>query len=288
MNAAAGSAAEASAALDAAAAFAVERLEPAQLGERLRKAVERGEQRVLVAGGDGTIAAAAAALVGTPTLLCVLPGGTLNHFARDHGIPLEPEAACSAAASAPARSIDVGWVNDRLFLNTSSVGAYVTFVRTRERLERSFGYRLASLLAAVRLLGRIRPFHVELEVDGQVLRRRSALVFIAVGERELRAPIVGGRIPAGARQLHVMVVRGGTTARLLALGLEALARGVWRAARGPYLDSFLADRLTIEMPRPWGTVAVDGELVRMKAPLHYRIQRDALQVAVPPTEEPAG
>ena len=244
--------------------FNVEECGPDSLDDQIDQAVASGADRVVVAGGDGTIAKAASVLVGKPTALGIVPGGTLNHFARDHGIPTDHKEAAKAAADGEATTTDVAYLNERLFLNTSSVGAYVVFVRTRERLERYLGYRLATIVAALRLLGRVRPFTVVLDLDGKTRRYRSALVFVGVGERELQLPAMGSRSDDGRRGLHVLVVRGGTWARLVAAG-------------------FVVDRCTIELRRPLGRVAVDGELVEMKSPLEYRIERDALRLVVPRT-----
>jgi len=79
----------------------------------------------------------------------------------------------------------------------------------------------------------------------------------------------------------VLVVRGGTWARLVAAGLVAAVRGNAAIARGSLADTFVVDRCSIELRRPLGRVAVDGELVEMKSPLEYRIERDALRLVVP-------
>ena len=267
-------------------AFDVHECDPDALDEQIERAVKAGADRIVVAGGDGTIATAASALVGKPTALAIVPGGTLNHFARDHGIPTDHREAAEAATQGEPTPTDVAYVDGRLFLNTSSVGAYVIFVRTRERLERYFGYRLATLIAALRLLGRVRPFTVILDLDGQTRRYRSALVFVAVGERELQLPAMGSRAKDGRRGLHVIVVRGGTWARLVSAGLVAAVRGNAAIARGSLADSFVVDQCRIELRRPEGRVAVDGELVEMTSPLEYRIERDALRVILPSPTEP--
>ena len=285
VNPQSGSGSAALAALEETQAFTVEQCEPHTLDASLRRAVADGVDRVVVAGGDGTVAMAAASLVGTTTALAVIPGGTLNHFARDHGIPTDHREAAEIAIGGKVTTADVAFVNDRLFLNTSSVGAYVVFVRTRERLERWLGYRLATLLAGFRLLGRVRPFTVSLELDGVARRYRSALVFVGVGERELQLPSVGSRAADGRRGLHVIVVRGGTWARLIAAGLTAAFRGNEAIARGTLADTFVVDQCTIELPRRRGRVAVDGELVEMSSPLEYRIERDALRLVVPTDAE---
>jgi diacylglycerol kinase family enzyme len=280
VNLASGSGEAAREALEGVGAFDVAPCDPEQLDRQIERAVREGADRIVVAGGDGTVAKAAAALVGKKTALAVVPGGTLNHFAKDHGIPKDPVEAAELCANGVTTTTDVATVNGRVFLNTSSVGAYVVFVRARERLERRFGYRVATVIAALRLLGRIRPFTVELELDGQPRRYRSALVFVGVGERELQLPSVGGLAQNGRRGLHVIVVRGGTWARLVAAGLVAIFRGNDAIRRGQLADSYVVDACRIEFPRRRGRVAVDGEIVEMSSPLSYHIERDALRLVV--------
>lgn len=282
VNAGAGSAPAALEALSAAGGFAVREIDGDAVAETVRGCVQAGVRRVVVVGGDGTIGAAAGVLAGTGIELAVIPGGTLNHFARDLGIPTNLADAATLAAGGDARAVDAATVNGRLFLNTSSVGAYVVFVRTREQLERRMGYRLASALAAMRTLFRMPRFRVEVEVDGVWRSYVTPMVFVGVGERELRLPALGNRVLGGRAGLHLFVVRGRTRAALVVLALVAAARG-WRyARRTPRLDSFIVDRLRIVLPRPSGNVAVDGELVPMRAPLEYALQPGTLTVVCGP------
>jgi diacylglycerol kinase family enzyme len=283
VNVASGTADEAREALAVSGAFDVHEVEPTAIASTVKQLARAGARRILVAGGDGTIATAAAALVGSPTELAVLPGGTLNHFARDLGISTVAVEAVQLAASGSCRGVDVGMVNGRLFLNTSSVGAYVRFVRVRETLERSFGYRIASAMAAFRILFTLRLMAVELIVDGRKRIYRSPLVFIGVGERGHKLTALGQRVHGGKSGLHVMVVRGRSRARLLALGLAAVAKGLDSMVRTPEFESFIVDELRIDMHR-MATVAVDGEIVSLSAPLEYTLHRDALTVVLPPPE----
>jgi diacylglycerol kinase family enzyme len=288
VNPASGSASAALAALRADARFAVHEMAPDGLAEALRAAAAGGARRVLVAGGDGTVAVGAAAAAETGLELAVLPGGTLNHFARDLGLPTDDLAACvEVAAVGLARPADLGWVNGRPILNTSSIGVYVSFVRARERLERWLGYGVASALAAVRVWVGVRGFRAFVVADpdgpgGSPPRRyRTSLVFVGVDERELGRDGPGARTPGGRRALHLLVVRETTRARLAALAWSALVRGLDTAARTDAFDALLVDACTVELRRPWGRVAIDGELVRMKAPLRYTIARDAFTVVAP-------
>jgi len=285
VNLASGSGQAARDALDATGTFDVEPCDPALLDRQIAQAVHSGADRVVVAGGDGTVAKAASALIGTRTALAVVPGGTLNHFAKDHGIPTDHAEAAQVSVIGDTTTADVATVNGRLFLNTSSVGAYVLFVRTRERLERYFGYHIATFLAGLRLLGRVRPFTVEMSLDGATRKYRSALVFVGVGERELQLPSIGSRAENGRRGLHVIVVRGGTWARLVAAGFMAAFGGTEAIARGTLADSFVVDECRIELRRRLGRVAIDGEIIEMTSPLVFRIERDALRLVVPPRLE---
>lgn len=279
VNAAAGSAVAAAEALRAAGGvFDVRELRPPALVDELRRAAAEGAERVVVAGGDGTVRTAAAVLAGTGVALAIIPGGTLNHFARDHGIPTDSAEAARVAADGEVIAVDVGHVNGEIFLNTSSVGVYVLFVRTRERLERLVGYRVASFVAGLRIMSHLRTYRVTLDAEGETRVYRTPIVFIGVGERELRVPFLGARVPGGRRGLHAMVVRSRSAGRLFALTLAAVARGVEQVARSPLLDAIIVERCRIDLPRRRGRVALDGELVVLHAPLEYEVRRGALKV----------
>ncbi len=252
-----------------------------ELGRTIEELAKNGVRRVAVAGGDGTIAIAAGLASKLSFELAVIPGGTLNHLATDLGIPDSLEEALRVAITGDARPIDAATVNGQLFLNTSSVGTYVTFVRMRDRLERYLGYRIASLVAGIRLLLRPRLFTVEVEVEGQMRSAVTPLVFIGVGERELKLPTLGGRAKDGRRGLHLMIVRGRSPARIAALAFAAAARGTRSAAQSPALDAFVVNRLTIRMRRPRGNVATNGELHAMSSPLEYRWVPGAVKVVHP-------
>jgi diacylglycerol kinase family enzyme/membrane-associated phospholipid phosphatase len=145
-------------------------------------AAKRG-RALAVAGGDGTVNAAAAAALAADVPLAVFPAGTLNHFARDAGLESLGDAA-DAIERGQAAAVDVGWIEgdpDRpqgaIFLNTLSVGSYPEIVEMRERLDQYLGKWPAVALASVRVLRRGTP--VELEVDGEF--RRLWLLFAGNG-----------------------------------------------------------------------------------------------------------
>lgn len=279
VNIKAGRAGDARGALRAAGGFEIVEVTPESLAERVRRAAAGGAKRVLVAGGDGSIGAAANALTQSGVELAILPVGTLNHLARDLSVPLDIKAAARVARTGRAISIDAASVNGRIFLNTSSVGAYAMFVRARERLEHALGYHIASFIAAARLFVRLPVYRVTVRIGGLTREYLTPLVFVGVGERELKLPALGARIAGGRTGLHVMVIRRRSGARALALGLAAAARGVNAVAATPAMDAFFVDSLRIE-PRTH-VVSIDGELVHIAPVLEYRLLARALRIVVP-------
>ncbi len=148
----------------------------------MAKAAARAEA-LGVAGGDGTVNAAAAAALAADLPLAVFPAGTLDHFARDAGLAT-PRDTAEAVESGHAVAVDIGWVagdpdqpQGRIFLNTASLGSYPELVELRERLEDYLGKWPALAVASARVLRRGRP--VEIEVDGEL--RRLWLLFAGNG-----------------------------------------------------------------------------------------------------------
>jgi len=287
VNDAAGTSAAAKRALEEIGGFEIHATSPKKLEGAIRAEMASKPPRIVIAGGDGSVGTAARVVCGTETELAVLPGGTLNHFARDHGIPTDFHDAATTAINGERSEADIAYVGDQLFLNTSSVGIYVGYVRLRDRIEKHFGYRLASLVAAVRLFMSMRPVELELEVEGERRRYSTPMVFIGVGERETRSPTLGNRVPGGKSCLHVIVVRERRAARLLAIALDAATRGLGELARTPELDSFMVDACKIRL-RGRHHVAIDGEILRASPTLDYRIAKASLLLVVPRVAENAG
>jgi diacylglycerol kinase family enzyme len=287
LNPGSGSADRARGFLQSDSRFVVRELEPGAIPNAVRAEADRGTARILICGGDGTIAAAVGAAARTRLEIAVFPGGTLNHFARDMGIPVaDPVAALNLAATGSARPTDLGYVNGRAFLNTSAVGAYVDFVRFREAIERHFGYRLSSVIAGARVGFRPRLVSLELRTDeASDHRYDTPLLFVGVGERWVEGRSLGSRRPGGASALHVVVARGRARPKIVAHALGAIVKGRGGQPGDDGIDVNLLTHLVAKMKASAVTVAVDGELVRMKAPLRYAIEPGAVLIV---RDAPAG
>lgn len=278
INRKAGTAAEAAAALNEAGGFEIHEVDPEEIRRTAKDLVARKPKRILVCGGDGTVCTVAHVLANTGVELALVPGGTLNHLAKYLGLPEDLAEAAKLARAGVTRQLDAGRINDRMFLNTSSVGAYEIFVRRRDRLEKRWGYTIASIIAGLQILLRTPVFAIRVEVDGVEQVYRTPLVFVGVGERELRIPSLGGRMDRGNRGLHLMIVRHRTGARLASLALQAAARGVEAVARTPAMDSLIVTKCTVELRND--TASIDGELIQVDPPLEYEFMPDALTVVI--------
>ena len=259
-------------------------------GDQLHAAVDHALAMrcaaVVAGGGDGTLNAVASRLIHGPVAFGVLPLGTLNHFAKDLGVPLDPSAALRSIAAGHTTTVDVGEVNGRYFLNNSSIGLYVDMVRDRERQQTRLGRGkwLAFAWAMVGALRRYPFMSVTLTVDGQAFVHRTPLVFVGNNAYLTEGFQIGQRDGLRAGVLSVYVTDRAGRWRLLGLGLRALFGRLRQAGDFRVL---LATDLRIDTGHRRLRVATDGELRRLDTPLNYRIHPLALRVIVPaPEPEP--
>ena len=240
-----------------------------------------GRPRLLVAGGgDGTVSAVASLLQGTATVLGILPLGTLNHFAKDLGIPLAPREAIAAIARGRSIEVDLGEVSGRTFINNASLGIYPDIVRDRTRQQRRLGRgrRWALFWATLTALRRSAFMRLRLSVDGRERRCRTPFVFVGNNAYIMQGFDIGRRERLQDGRLSVYFMRRGTRLGLVALGLRALF-GLLRQARD--FESALAEEVTVDSRKRRLDVAADGEVFEARAPLEFRVRPKALRVIVP-------
>ena len=252
----------------------------AEAPDAARSAVSQGAAAVVAGGGDGTVSSVASVLVGSQTPLGVLPLGTLNHFARDAGIPMDLAAAVAAVVAAHVTAVDVGEVNGRIFLNNSSIGVYPDIVIERERL-RQQGYRkwLAFAVATARILRRYRGLVVQLTSHGTSVRARTAFLLVGNNRYQTDGLDLGARACLDGGELFAYLaprVHARDLPKMLALAL------VGRGNNTQALESFPVAELDVHTPRRRRLrVALDGEVTVMTRPLRYRVRPRSLRVIVP-------
>ncbi len=245
----------------------------------VRRAVDARAPAVVAAGGDGTVNAVASRLIGGEVPLGVLPTGTLNHFAKDLGIPLDLEAAVEVIAGGRVRAVDAAEVNGRVFLNNSSIGVYPRMVQLRERYrEKGLGKWIAAAWATLTVLRR-RPFlGVRIASPEGVLLRRTPFVFIGNNEYRMSGLQAGSRDSLNGGALAVYVMKADRRRSLVRLAWIVMWRGVEET---PELDLVAVDKATVETKRHRLQVSLDGEVAILESPLEYRILPGALRVLAP-------
>jgi diacylglycerol kinase family enzyme len=253
------------------------------LGKTLREAADRAT--VLgVCGGDGTINAGAEVAVERNLPLLVIPGGTLNHFARAIGLETARDAI-EAYRSGGVVRVDVACGGDRLFLNTASFGAYTELVDLRERLEGRLGKWPALAVAAVRVLRATEP--TEVIMEGRRLRvwfaflgncRYGSYGVAPTWRRHLADGVIDVRL-IGAKR-HISKSRA----------VAALLLGHLRLM--PDYKSWRTERLLVEGTKGTLRFASDGEIRTVDGPIEITKRRAALAVFGPariaePSRRPA-
>jgi len=272
-------------------AHRLRRVGPGQrLGELAAQVVadalrERGA--VVAAGGDGTLNAVAAEAHAAGCAFGIIPQGTFNYFAREHGIPTDPREATAALLAARPQPVQVGEVNGRLFLVNASIGLYPESLRDREALKRRWGRRrLVALGAALRTLLRgIHPLRVRLQHGDETEALRLATLFVGNNRLQLQQlglaeadALADGRLaavllrPLPRRSLLWLLLRG-------AFGALADASGVRHLA---------FDELQVSPPdgrsRRW-RVSTDGELQWLATPIRFRPAARPLWLMLPPAAD---
>lgn len=246
-----------------------------------KAAVADGLAIVVAGGGDGTINAVASVIADSGVAFGVLPMGTLNHFAKDVGVPLDLDQAIATIASGARRPVDVGEVNDKIFLNNSSLGLYPDIVREREKQQNRLGRGkwLAALWATIGALRRYPFLSVRLSLDdGTDHARRTPFVFVGNNAYTMQGFSIGARESLNGGKLSLYVAQRPGRLALLRLGWSALCG---RLAQERDFDVVSVKNLEIDTRHKRIRVATDGEVTVMTTPLRYRIRPGALSVIVP-------
>jgi diacylglycerol kinase family enzyme len=239
---------------------------------------------VVAAGGDGTLNTVAQAVLGSGCPFGVLPQGTFNYFGRAHGIPGDTEQALQIVLTETARPVQVGQVNERLFLVNASIGLYPRVLEDREgwkqRLRRA---RWVALIAALATLLRgYRSLHLQIELNGKVHTVHTPTLF--VGNNPLQMEQLG--LPLAES------IDGGALAAVLPRPMSRLTM-LWLMLRGAFGELGHADqvlhfpfsRVTVGSAARFAArrikVATDGEIAWMELPLKFAVAADALALIHP-------
>jgi diacylglycerol kinase family enzyme len=264
----------------------VKMLSGSELSSAARSAADKALQKdidaVVAAGGDGTIGTVASALVDTRIPLGIIPLGTLNHLARDLGIPLHLQDAVNVIAESNARPVDAAAVNGRIFLNNSSIGVYPFMVLERERRRRHGLAKWAAMIWATFKVMRLFPmrrFHVFAQGRSEICR--TPCLFVGNNRYRLDLLGLGRRERLDGGKLWLYIAKQHTRLSLIWFTFRAL---LGLTEPGKDLVFFETSNAEITSKRKRLSVATDGEVHWMAPPLHYRTRPGALRIYRPMTE----
>lgn len=261
--------------------------DPKRITEIADDAVARARQAdgiVVAAGGDGTINAVAQATLGSGCAFGVVPQGTFNYFSRTHAIPADPQDAMRVVLNGQAQSVQVGLVNDRVFLVNASLGLYPKLLEDREAWKARFGRsRLVAFAAGLTtLLSGQRSLRLRFESQGQARDVRTPTLF--VGNNALQLEQLG--LP------EARVIEAGELAAVALMPVGRLSM-LWLLLRGAFGQLGDADKvvnfsfrhLTVNQAKTGRArrikVATDGEIAWLPLPLEFRVSPEPLLLMRP-------
>lgn len=261
--------------------------DPKRLPDIARQAADaavRDNGAVVVAGGDGTINTVAQAVLPTGRPFGIVPQGTFNYSPRAHGIPLDTAAATRALLNARLKPVQVGLVNERVFLVNASLGLYPELLQDREEYKREHGRkRSVAMWAGLRTLMREhRLLMVEVEYDSGREVIHTPSIFIGNNPLQLEQVGLAEAADVQRRKLAAVIVEPVGRFRLIGLALRGM---LGQLGEADSVRDFAFRSMTV---RPLGgtarramKVAVDGEIFWSRPPLQFSVAPQPLMLMVP-------
>ncbi len=260
-----------------AAGFTVSVVEPESVDDLCRRIRDGGDVEIILAGGDGTMNAAAPALLSRGRPFGLLPLGTANDLARTLSIPFDLAEAAAVIAAGRTRRIDLGQVDGRPFFNVASVGLSAEVAHEHEAEGKERLGVLNYPASAWRAFRRHRPFRAELVIDGETLACRCMQIAVGNGRHYGGGLTIDAAAEIDDGWLRVYYLKPAGPLAMLRV-LPALRFG-W-LSRAPEAEVKWARRVEIRTRRP-RRINVDGELDGL-TPVTVEVLPAAVTVYAPP------
>lgn len=256
-------------------------------GDCLQQAIaaRAGVPLVVVGGGDGTLGCAAQAILDHSggedrATLGILPLGTLNHFAKELGIPASLKEAAAVIVAGRSRRVDLGRVNGRVFLNNASIGLYPLMVREREaKQERGLPKWLAAVPAAREALRKLPTLRLRLDLPDGAREVATPMLFVGNNRYSLELGKVGARASLTEGVMSVFAVSKRSRMGLVGFALRVLL-GQADSARD-FDEVVETSRFSVDDGGSDRQIGIDGEVAELDMPLEFEILPRALAVVVP-------
>lgn len=263
--------------------------DPSTLQEIARSMIDAARATggtIVAAGGDGTINTVAAMAVHSGCPFGVLPQGTFNYFGRTHGIPEDLAEAVQALLTSEVHPVQVGLVNDRIFLVNASIGLYPQIIEEREADKKQFGRsRLVALLSMLKTaLGAPQYLRISMVIQGVEHTMRTPMLF--VGNNSLQIGQLGlAPLSQALEDGKLAAIAPRSVGKLGMIGL--MIRGaLGRLGDARNLIAFGFENMTVKQVTLYGKrrrikVATDGEIAVLDTPLRFSVLKDSLLLLKP-------
>lgn len=163
---------------------------PGHATELARQAAQEGSEGVVAVGGDGTCFEVACGLMDTDVPMGIIPAGTGNDFIKTAGIPRKPMDALQLILQGNSRPVDVGRLNERMFLNVCGTGFDVQVLDHMTSAKKYARGILPYLIGLFKAIFFYKPVHVRFESDDAAAQERDVLICSVANGR-----FIGGGIP---------------------------------------------------------------------------------------------
>jgi YegS/Rv2252/BmrU family lipid kinase len=240
------------------------------------EAYENGERFIVAVGGDGTINEVASSLYNKDDVVMgVCPFGTGNDFARVLSMPTDPDEAAETLISGEAIPVDIGMADEKPFVNAGGLGFDVDVVINTEKYKRRFNGMIPYLLGVVKSLAHLRPKHVKLTADGEVIEEDAMILAVANGSHFGGGMAVAPEADATDGLFDVCLIQKMGLLKVLTV-LPKFIKG--RHIGLKTVKYFRAKEIKVECEE--SPIQLDGELGRY-APVTFRVIPGALKMMLP-------
>ena len=253
-------------------------------GELAKAAIERGAEAIIASGGDGTLSAVAAALMGTSIPLGIISRGTANAFANALDLPTTIPEACEAIVGGATQVVDMARCNGLPMVLLAGIGFEAETVNLADRTAKNRLGILAYVLAGLKQVGNLQPFEVEIELEDKIVQVSAAAITIA---NAAPATSILAQGSAGVvfddGMLDLTIVAPATPLVAIATAFDLLSSTLRGEASQRDDIGYLRARKFKVTTTPPQKVVLDGEVIGM-TPIEVECLPGGLTVFTPPVE----
>lgn len=234
----------------------------------------------LICGGDGTVRSAAEFLVDFDLPMAILPLGTFNLLAKSLDHINDIEAIFTMIKNNKTKMIDLGAVNEKIFINHVWIGFYYQILKLRKKHQVVIGKSkvLKTLFGVLNLFKPLSFYDLKLKIDDKMASFRTCLLFVSNNESYLNLFDFGEHKSLNSGRLQVVILNSKTRLELFLCLLHMLVGGV---KKSKYYSQFSTDAFTISSNDTLSNIVIDGDLFKLNNPLSFVNHQKKLKVFIP-------